>query len=84
MAIIQDFASYSQRVQRMARTVGVDLGQAVLAGRLQHFPFSDIVFRCSRCPEHSACAIWLDAHQTGASEPPAYCRNTVLLKSLQA
>jgi Family of unknown function (DUF6455) len=83
MTIIQNFVLHSERVQKMARTIGVDLSQAVMAGRLRNFPFSDIVFRCSKCPEHRACAIWLDAHETGATDPPAYCRNKVVLKSLQ-
>jgi uncharacterized protein DUF6455 len=84
MTIIQDYVSHSKRVQKMAKTIGVDLGQVVLAGRLRNFPISDIVFRCSRCPEHRACEIWMDAHATGATDTPAYCRNKVVLKSLQS
>ena len=84
MTIIQDFVPHSERMQKMAETIGVDLGQAVLAGKLRNFPISDMVFRCSRCLEKTACEAWVGAHKTGATEVPDFCRNKILLEGLQA
>ncbi len=50
MTKIQNFAFHSELLQEMASTLGVDLGQAVLTDKLRDFPFSDMVYRCSKSP----------------------------------
>ncbi len=83
MTKIQDFAFHSERLQQMAATLGVDLGQAVLTDKLDTFPFQDMVYRCSKCHEVLACEHWLAAHESGAADAPDYCRNKYVLEALQ-
>ena len=83
MATIQNFEHHSELLQKMSTTLGVDLGQAVLADKLRKFPFRDIVYRCSKCSKVSACERWLADHETGAAEAPDYCRSKYLLEWLR-
>jgi hypothetical protein len=83
MIAIQNFAAHSKRVQRMAESVGVDLGQAILNGKLRGFPITDIVFRCSRCAEKTTCDAWLDRQVAAVEQTPDFCRNKQLLDGLR-
>jgi len=83
--VIHDgFAQDSNRVQRMARTLDVDLGQAVLDGRLTWFPYPDMVARCGLCKGAKDCERWMDGHASGATEAPDYCRNRGIFEALKA
>lgn len=83
MTKIENFTFHSERLQEMAATLGVDLGQAVLTDKLDNFPFHDMVFRCSKCRALKACEHWLAAHESGAADAPDYCRNKHVLEGLQ-
>lgn len=83
MVKIDNFARHSELLQKMASTLGADLGQAVLTDRLGYFPFQDMVYRCSKCPKVDACENWLQDHASGATETPDYCRNKHLLEGLR-
>lgn len=66
---------------RMARTVGVDLAGAMLAGRVSPFGLRSVVVRCMSCTEADRCEAWL-ATTPEAPEAPGYCRNRGLLGEL--
>jgi hypothetical protein len=83
LATIQNFADHSEQVQKMANTLGVHLGHAILTDKLHNFPFYDIVFRCSKCSKKSACKAWLEEHSARVTDAPEYCRNKFLLEGLQ-
>ncbi|MCE8008687.1 DUF6455 family protein [Aestuariivita sp.] len=76
-----DLKHHAGLVDRMAQTVGVDLEEAVLEGRMEFDALADAVLRCAGCSDPGHCAGWLDTAQPGAM-PPGYCRNTDLLKAL--
>lgn len=77
------FECHSELLQNMAQTIGVNLGKAVLRDELRYFPFRDMVFRCSRCPQVQACQDWLAAPKETAVETPDYCRNKGALERLR-
>lgn len=70
-------------VNRMAETLGLDLGRAVREGRLQSETWRDAVLDCTCCPAPDECTGWLaERQETGASAPPAQCRNAGLMARL--
>lgn len=60
--------------QGMARSVGVNLPQAVVDGWLTRGELAELVDRCHRCGKATTCAGWL-AHPGIRGELPGYCRN---------
>jgi hypothetical protein len=77
------FARHSALLQKMAHALDVDLGQALLEGRLRRFPYDDLVARCSHCAQTEDCERWLDAHMAGSTEAPDYCRNRAVFEHLK-
>jgi hypothetical protein len=70
-------------VDRMATTLGLDLEEKALRGELSVDEIGDAVLRCTGCTDPGSCEGWLDAHaDSGASEPPGYCRNADLFAEL--
>ena len=69
-------------VDSMADTVGVDLEQAMLEGRLSVDQLSDVVLTCTGCSEAEACERWLAMQKETVSETPDYCRNTETFQRL--
>ena len=70
-------------MNRMADTVGVDLGDALIDGRLSGEGLRSAILRCTACDSPEACAHWLAGKSPGsAGEAPAYCRNRALLAGL--
>lgn len=70
-------------MNRMAGTVGVDLGAALAEGRLSGEGLRGAVLRCTACDSPEACAHWLaDKTPGSAGETPDYCRNHALLAGL--
>lgn len=63
-------------VDQMAETVGVDLEQAMMEGRMTSDQLSDVVLTCTGCSEAEACARWLATQDAPAATTPDYCRNT--------
>ncbi len=69
-------------VGEMARVRGVDIGQAMLDGKLSGEAYRNAVRRCMSCETPEACAVWLAEHSAGADSAPDYCRNGRLLNRL--
>ncbi|WP_126974523.1 DUF6455 family protein [Frigidibacter oleivorans] len=70
-------------VSQMARTLGIDLMQAMVDGRLTAEDWRDAVMACTGCAEPGDCHRWLaERQETGAAAPPAYCRNGDLMGRL--
>ncbi|MEM8631336.1 MAG: DUF6455 family protein [Pseudomonadota bacterium] len=67
----------------MVETLGLDLDKAAMRGDLGPEDQARIVRRCSACADADGCQAWLEGHGDGASEPPAYCRNTALFEALK-
>lgn len=66
----------------MAKTCGVDLGQAMRDGILREDEYAQAITRCRTCAKPSACRAWLSSRET-ADTPPGYCRNGALFAELR-
>lgn len=66
----------------MARTVRVNLSDALAAGELTPVHYAEMVTKCRRCPHASACQAWLAENAAGACEVPAHCANADILNAL--
>lgn len=83
MGFVQRLDRHADLVQRMADTLHVDFGEAMLRGTLAPEELRSAVFRCMGCECVSACADWLEAHAEGADRAPGYCRNRDMLGGLR-
>lgn len=73
-----DLKLHAALFDQMACTVGLDLEEEAVAGRLQFDEIAEAVLRCTRCGNVGACHKWLAA----AAQPeqiPDFCRNRDLL-----
>ena len=83
MEVIRKRARHEALMGRMADTIGVDLQEAAMRGRLDEAETARAVARCTGCEGGADCPDWLDAHAAGAAETPAYCRNRGLFAVLK-
>ena len=70
-------------VDRMASTLGLDLEEEAMAGRLDHESLPDMVLRCSGCTQPDSCAAWLETDHDAADDAPCFCRNAKALALLR-
>ena len=83
MGLFSKTSRHSDLMQRMADTVGVDMGDAILHGRLSGPDLRSAVVSCMACEGGAECGDWLDNHAAGAQTTPAYCRNQAMLMRLK-
>jgi len=69
-------------VNRMAGTLGVDLGEAELRGQITPSARDDMTLACTKCTDPGGCDQWL-GENAKADSAPAYCRNADLLAALK-
>ncbi|WP_193139409.1 MULTISPECIES: DUF6455 family protein [unclassified Meridianimarinicoccus] len=64
-------------VLEMARAAGVDLADAMEAGRLSHEGWAGMVERCRGCDwqRDGGCTRWLTMQDAGGAEVPGSCLN---------
>ena len=79
----RELKTHAALVDQMAKTVGVDLEEAVLQGIAEFDDLADAVLRCTGCSDPAHCAGWL-AETNTRQTPPSYCRNYDLLMDLKA
>lgn len=84
MASDTDFNRHATLVDHMASTLGVDLEEKIMRGRLTYGQLDDAVLACTGCTQPCACEAWL-AEKAGSSAPtpPSYCRNSALFDALR-
>lgn len=70
-------------VDRMAGTLGVDLEQKLMEGRMRLDAFGDAVLACTGCAHPDTCAHWL-SRTARAESAPDYCRNGNFFASLMS
>ena len=70
-------------VDRMARTLGLDLEEKIMEGKLEIDTLGDAVLKCTGCTDPDGCEHWLDAQEDTAAEAPGICRNRDLFKLLK-
>lgn len=83
MNLFQKLDRHADLVNRMADTVGVDMGQALLDGRLTGQDLRSMVTSCCACDGAADCPGWMDAHAGGAPSAPDYCNNRDRLGQLR-
>ena len=66
----------------MGRSVGLDLQQQALEGRLLLDEISEAVLRCAKCSQPDHCASVMADRDAQMSAPPNYCRNRDLFAYL--
>jgi hypothetical protein len=70
--------------QGMARTAGVNLTDAIAAGRLTRDGLADMVVRCACCEFPERCVRWMADGRHLGENPPAYCLNHEAIEALRA
>lgn len=77
-------------VDDMAQTLGHDLEQSVLLGRLAPDELPQMVLRCTGCADPDRCSRWLQQNGPRSDRPnrptpqsaPDFCRNTPVFDQL--
>ncbi|QGX99177.1 hypothetical protein EI983_13235 [Roseovarius faecimaris] len=77
------FKKHADLVDRMANTLGVDLEEVMMEGRMTMDQLGDAVLSCTGCSCPGDCETWLAARQGSADEAPDYCRNADMLVRLR-
>lgn len=67
--------AHADLVDRMANTVGVDLEQAMMEGRMTMDQLGDAVLACTGCSAPDTCQKWLALQIDPVETAPDYCRN---------
>lgn len=76
---------HAAMMDRMGRTLGVDLNRALATGQLCGETWRDAVTRCTGCAAPEACLHWLAACEGAvAAAAPGYCCNSDLIERLRA
>lgn len=71
-------------VDRMSRTLGLDLEEEMMRGQMQIDALGDAVLRCTGCANADECDRWMTQQKAGAEAPPDYCRNAEIFAALKA
>ena len=59
--------------QGMARTLGVNVNDAMRQGRMGREAFAELVALCCHCGRAQACMDWMGRQHAGAEELPGWC-----------
>jgi len=76
--------THATLVDRMANTLGLDLEEVMMEGRMTFDQLGDAVLSCTGCTQPEACGRWLDAQTETVHDTPGYCRNSDLFDRLKA
>jgi len=81
--VLGDIERHFWLTRSMARTVGVNLSEAMSAGIMAPDEYSRMVTRCRQADCSERCAEWLGQHTSGSvSGPPPFCAHASQLKAL--
>ncbi|WP_371225885.1 DUF6455 family protein [Roseovarius sp. 2305UL8-3] len=75
---------HADLVDRMAGTVGVDLEQVMMEGRMTFDELGDAVLSCTGCSQPETCKKWLALQEEVVETAPGYCRNRDMFRRLEA
>lgn len=75
---------HADLVDRMARTLGMDLEEEVYAGQLDPETLCDTVLRCTGCTDPDGCEAWMAAQAGPVETEPIMCRNGEVFAALKA
>ena len=66
----------------VARSIGLNLSEVMVEGRLTPQSYAEMVTKCRQCPLVLECQQWLATHGGGADAAPEQCLNAAQLNSL--
>ncbi|TCO73928.1 DUF6455 family protein [Rhodovulum euryhalinum] len=69
--------------QGMARTIGVNVNEALRAGNLGRGEFAELVATCCHCDRTERCIPWLARQGAGAEGVPDWCPLKARLEALK-
>ena len=78
------FSSISRRTglfNKMADTVGVDLGEVIVHDETRATDLRSAVIRCAGCRHDGECQAWMES-ESSHDAAPDYCRNKAMLDGL--
>ena len=78
-----DYTRHARLVDHMAGTLGIDLDEQMMRGKVTASQIDDAVLSCTGCTQPCACDAWLSAQTETAPEAPGYCRNAALFDALR-
>jgi pyrroloquinoline quinone (PQQ) biosynthesis protein C len=67
--------AHADLVDRMAGTVGLDLEEVMMEGRMTFDQLGEAVLACTGCTQPETCQHWLALQHTSDEAAPGYCRN---------
>lgn len=79
-----DMPRRPEAMDRMAETLGLNIGAQYNARLVSRRQLERASERCGNCPDPEGCAIWLDDHPSGARAAPELCPNKALFDHLRA
>jgi hypothetical protein len=82
MAIFDKFDEHNRLMGRMADRLGVDLGDALVDGRLGEPDLRRMMFSCLACREPGACRQFLDDKEADTVVAPGFCNNREVMNRL--
>jgi hypothetical protein len=70
--------------QGMARTIGVNVNEALQSGHLGRGEYAELVAQCCHCDRCESCMAWMGRQLTGADALPDWCAVKPRLEALKA
>lgn len=80
--MIKKLDEHNDLMGKMADRAKVNLGDALIEGRLDASRYRGSVIRCSRCQSSETCKALLAAEEGKAGEVPDYCANKALFAEM--
>ncbi|TCP62369.1 hypothetical protein EV663_102214 [Rhodovulum bhavnagarense] len=59
--------------QGMARTIGVNVNDALRDGRMGRGEYAEMVAKCCHCDRSEQCMAWMGKQTAGAERAPGWC-----------
>lgn len=69
--------------QGMARSIGVNVNEALRKGRLDRGAYAELVARCCHCARTSDCMGWMARQGAGAEALPLWCAVKPAIEALK-
>ena len=70
-------------MNRMAETLGLNIGAEYNARLVSRRQLERAVSRCENCGDTAGCEVWLEDHTGGSREAPGLCPNKALFDHLR-
>jgi len=83
MEYLGDLDCHFWLTRSMARSLGLNLSEAMKAGLLHADHYAEMVARCRKCTHVGDCQLWLAHSGSEAARAPAFCAHAQMLNTLK-